>query len=717
MILMYGLGLILSIANIGGPSAVQDDPTAALRRLAATAQLAAQEYAIGVESGTVVSQAEVDEAELFLAEALRAADGLPDGVRSRSRIALESILSMIRATAAPTDVALAVAELTSGLAQELGIALDALPDLPPSQNHGADLYQAECASCHGDLGAGDGPAAAALDPPPADLSDFFRLSNQSPLDFYRRVTIGVAGTAMPPFEDILSEEERWAVALYTSRLRLPEASGEVPAHLWWFTTTARMSDDAIAHELSAQGVDASAAAVASVRAHVGPRSEVERAQATMALVRVQADSAYDLALEGRPHQADAAALNAYITFEGVEPQLRSRSPGLASQLEGAFATYRAGVSAASPPQELRALHGALLEQLQEAQAALGHRLTPFELFFQSLVILLREGIEAILIIGALIAFLVKTGAEGRRRDVYLGVGAALAASILTAVLIETVFHISVAQQELLEGATMLLAAGVLFYVSYWLLSKMEVARWNHFVRGKVQRALAGGSVLALPTVAFLAVYREGFETVLFYKALFVSSGAVGAAIPVALGMLAASVLLAGIYLAISRYGVRIPLKQFFGITGVFLYYMAFVFAGKGILELQGAGVLGVTYVPWAPIIPALGVYGTAEGMLVQGILVLLFVGAIAWTFFIEPRRLKVTSVLVPEPEEPSRNRDRSPAGTVEMPERDLVRSLERMDADLAEVRAEISRIKDHVTEKGESLPSRIETREKKGKEG
>jgi len=228
-------------------------------------------------------------------------------------------------------------------------------------------------------------------------------------------------------------------------------------------------------------------------------------------------------------------------------------------------------------------------------------------------------------------------------------------------------------------------------------------RWNRFVQGKVQRALAGGSVLALPTVAFLAVYREGFETVLFYKALFVSSGAVGAAIPVALGMLAASALLVVIYLAISRYGVRIPLKPFFGITGTFLYYMAFVFAGKGVLELQGAAVLGVTYVPWAPVIPALGVYGTAEGLMVQGILVLLFAGGLVWTFLIEPRRLKATSVLVPVPNERPRSPGSSNPEMVTMPERDLVRSLERMDADLAEVRSEISRIKDHVAEKDESL--------------
>ncbi len=149
MILMHALGLFLSTAILSGPSAVQDDPSAALRRLAATAQLAAQEYAIGVVSGSVVSQAEVDEAELFLAEALRAADGLPDGVRSRTRTALESILSMVRSTADPADVALAVGELTSGLSQELGIALDILPRLPPSHARGAELYQTECAVSNG----------------------------------------------------------------------------------------------------------------------------------------------------------------------------------------------------------------------------------------------------------------------------------------------------------------------------------------------------------------------------------------------------------------------------------------------------------------------------------------------------------------------------------------------------------------------------------------
>jgi high-affinity iron transporter len=275
--------------------------------------------------------------------------------------------------------------------------------------------------------------------------------------------------------------------------------------------------------------------------------------------------------------------------------------------------------------------------------------------------------------------------------------AAIVVSLLTAVAIETVFRFSPASQEVLEGATMLVATVALFYVSYWLLSKMEVAKWNRFVKGKVQDALVSGSAFALPSVAFLAVYREGVETVLFYKALLVAGPASGAVLPVALGIAAASVVLGIVYVLINRFGVRLPLKPFFGITSAFLYYMAFVFLGKGIAELQGGGVVPITVVNWAPQIERLGIYRTVESLTAQGILLLLFVGALVWTFYLEPRRLRVTQELVPDPLPPV-----APRREVELPgerggggsfESDLLRSLERMDADLAELRAEVERLK------------------------
>ena len=203
---------------------------------------------------------------------------------------------------------------------------------------------------------------------------------------------------------------------------------------------------------------------------------------------------------------------------------------------------------------------------------------------------MREGLEAILIIGALLTFLAKTGAQDRKRDIHVGVGAAVLASLFTAVLLETVFQVTPARREVLEGAVMLTASAVLFYVSYWLLSKIEVARWNQFVKSQVQDAVTSGSALALATAAFLAVYREGFETVLFYKALVLAGPAGSTFVPVTAGIALGSLVLVAVYYAINRFGVRLPLKPFFAVTGLFLYYMAFLFAGRGIAELQEGGV-------------------------------------------------------------------------------------------------------------------------------
>jgi hypothetical protein len=153
------------------------------------------------------------------------------------------------------------------------------------------------------------------------------------------------------------------------------------------------------------------------------------------------------------------------------------------------------------------------------------------------------------------------------------------------------------------------------------------------------------------------------------------------------------VVLAFVYYAIHRWGVRIPLKPFFVITSLFLYYMAFVFAGKGVAELQEGGNIGTTVLQWAPRWPALGIYPTLESLALQGLLIVLLALGLFWTFVIEPRRLQVTNQLVPEPAPPRETRAEAPVERDPRVELDMIRSLERMDADLAELRAEVERLK------------------------
>jgi hypothetical protein len=184
--------------------------------------------------------------------------------------------------------------------------------------------------------------------------------------------------------------------------------------------------------------------------------------------------------------------------------------------------------------------------------------------------------------------------------------------------------------------------------------------------------------------------------VLFYKALFLAGS--GSVFPVLCGMLVGGIALAVVYYAINRWGVRIPLKPFFAFTSAFLYYMAFVFAGKGIAELQEGGVVGTTVLPWAPRLPALGIYPTVESLALQSVLLLLLVAGLVWTFVIEPRRLGVIRELVPEPAAPSSPPAAPPVSAIPVEralklEGDMLRSLERMDADLAELRSEVERLR------------------------
>ncbi|MEP6688516.1 MAG: FTR1 family protein, partial [Gemmatimonadales bacterium] len=479
-----------------------------------------------------------------------------------------------------------------------------------------------------------------------------------------------------------------------------------------FATTGKMSDEDV---LAALGVSERSspdalgrlAAVRTFQAdHTGAQNEQVFAQ-----VRAQLDSAFALARTNDP-AASARAFDAYMTFEQVERGVRAKNPGLAAELEAAFASLRTRTAGGATPSELDALRRRLTGGLESAERALGDQDSAFNLFVQSFVIMLREGLEAILIVGALMTFLVKMGAAHRRRDIHVGVGAAIGASLLTAVALETVFVLSPAHREALEGGTMVVATAVLFYVSYWLLSKMEVVKWNHFVKSKVQDALDNGSALALASAAFLAVYREGFETVLFYKALFVA-GSTGGTVPVVGGILAGSAVLVGVYIAINRFGVRLPLKPFFAVTSTFLYYMAFVFAGKGVAELQEGSLISTTVLSWAPRIPALGIYPTAESLGAQGLLVVLALAALVWNFVLEPRRRLlrgVTSVMVPEAA-PARPAATAPAPAPTPADAvghaavvELLRSLERMEADLAEMRAEVERMRRHLVSAA-SLPA------------
>jgi high-affinity iron transporter len=370
----------------------------------------------------------------------------------------------------------------------------------------------------------------------------------------------------------------------------------------------------------AAGLPADAAAPVAA-ADAGPAAPDPLAGARRLLA--EAASAY----RNHDPQALAHVSDAYFQFEPLEKKLSVNAPDLTGQVESRFLELRGLLAQPGNEAQVATTVAAIGAELDKVNAALQPQESPYALFVQSATIILREGFEMVLVITALLAYVKKSGSPRMARAIHAGAGAGVAMSLVTAWVFAQLFHeTSVGAAEILGGFTMLLAALVLFWVSYWLVSKAEADKWQRYIQGKVKTALSTGSMFALGGAAFLAVFREGVETVLFYQAVFgAAPDATGTAVS---GLLTGLVALAAVYVLLTRFGMRLPIRPFFLGTSVLLYYMAVVFAGNGIAELQESGLVGVTPVAGVPRIGFLGLYPTAETLFAQGILVALLLYAV-----------------------------------------------------------------------------------------
>ena len=356
----------------------------------------------------------------------------------------------------------------------------------------------------------------------------------------------------------------------------------------------------------------------------------------------QAISQYEA---GEAPLAIAAVQNAYFDlFEasGMENRLGARDATAKTRLEGYFTKMvglmKAGRARAELEEQARGLSADL------AQAALqlgGGSQTPWGLAVMSLIIILREGMEALLIVTAIVAYLIKNNHADKLPLIRQSVMVALAASFATAAAFYWMFRNAGAQRELLEGFTMMMAVVVLFAMSYWLISKAEAERWQEYLEGKISSSLSRGSLAGLWFASFLAVYREGAETVLFYQALLADTQGAAGNLALLGGFALGCLILAVVYFVMRTSVLRLPLKPFFLFTGAFMYLMAFVFAGKSVMELIEGKLFQPTLWSWAAEIPLLGIHPYRETILPQAALAL---AAIVALVMMKKRRPPVPSI-------------------------------------------------------------------------
>jgi high-affinity iron transporter len=565
-----------------------------------------------------------DEKELaeqleVLAEAARLADKLK--APSKGFAPSEAVRSVIRLVESRRPVSEVSAASKSTVAQLVAYYdLVQAPRTPPSHERGKRLYEQHCSPCHGLGGHADTERAQQYSPRPANFHAPEVARSLSPLRASRVVRYGVPNTAMAPF-DFLSDEERWDLAFYVNELdHVAPAGATRGVRMFGLADLAAESDDELRADLASAGVKPNdvEAALSDLRLHAPYDSAVVNAVGAsgMALrARAGFRKVSLLLLRGDHEAARAMLLSVYLDdVEPIEAALRAADPALVNEVELAYKEVRAEIESGAIGSTASQKLDALALDMGRASALLegnGAGRSFWGTVLASAGIALREGVEAALLIAALLAVVVKAGSPDRKRWVHAGWISAAVAGAATWLVTRRLVEMSGLGRETFEGIAALLASLVLFYVSYWLFAKREAARWVSYLRTK---AKVEGAAISLFGISFIAVYREGVETVIFYQALVAQPDAGPAAgLGAALGLL----LLVLLVLAYGRAGKFAPPQSFFAFSSLLLYSLAVVFAGQGIAALQTTGLVPL-HPASLPYLPALGVYPTIETYAVQG---------------------------------------------------------------------------------------------------
>ena len=588
----------------------------------------ATDYAGAVKDGAVISTSEYAEMREFTATARsRIAALQPTAATPLLLKQADTLVISVEAKAPPAQVATQAHALADALLQAYPVPT--APERAPDLARGATLYQNQCAACHGATGHGDGPAGLLLSPRPVNFTDQTRADQRSALSLYEVISQGVEGTPMASYAQQLSSDDRWALAYYVGSLAYAKEA-VAGADTWQHDTAARaqiadlkeLSRARVAQLTPTLGAERARTIVGYVRAH--PDVIQQQALAGIPLARARLAASLTAYRAGAKTQATQLALSAYLDgVEPVEPQLNARDGALRAQLETAMGAYRSALSGNTPMasvvKQADAVDGLLVRAQEVTADAAGDAAA---IFLGAFTILVREGLEALLVVVALLAFLRKAARPEALRYVHAGWSLALVAGGITWAIASYAISISGAGRELTEGLSSLFAAFVLLGVGLWMHQKSIGGRWQAYLKEKMAAALNRRSAWFLFGLAFISVYREVFESILFYAALWNDGQEVWLLGGIAAGA-AVLGLIAWVLLRTSR---RLPIGTFFSASSALIALLAIVLTGKGIAALQEAGWVTVSVAP-VPHIELLGIYPTWQSLLAQlTILVLLAVG-------------------------------------------------------------------------------------------
>ncbi len=609
--------IVVSWAVLAGGARAEATPAETIWRLL---DYVAVDYAGAVENGRVSNPAEYAEMVEFSGSVRTRLKSLP-GIESkpgleRGAVELEKAISQ---KASPALVATRARSLAAELLAAYPVAL--APQGTPDLQRGAALFGEQCASCHGVNGDGKGPDAKGMDPPPIAFADRARADHRSVFALYQVIDQGLDGTAMASFAH-LPAEDRWALAFYVGRFAYDAEAAQRGERLWRsdpkvraafpdLAAITRVTPASLAATLGAKNAGDLTAFLRRSPEVVttpsdGPVLDVARAKLA-ATVKAYA--------AGDRRAATDLALSTYLDgVEPVEPAIAARDRALLARIEAAMGEFRQRIARGVPVEAVRE-QAVLIEDLfVETEAILAPAKADMaSAFLGAFTVLLREGLEALLIVVAMIAFLRKAERQDVLAYVHGGWASALAAGVATWVAATYLITISGASRELTEGFGALFAAVVLLSVGIWMHGKSQADAWQRYIREKLSRALSRRSAWFLFLLTFVVVYREVFETILFYAALW--NPATAPAVLAGAGVAVAA--LGAVAWIMLRYSRKLPIGKFFAFSAALVAVLAVVLVGKGVAALQEAGMISVSAVRGLPRIEVLGFYATLQTLAAQ----------------------------------------------------------------------------------------------------
>jgi len=612
------------------------------KKLVALLDYLGSDYKNAIKDGQVLSQDEYDEMQEFAKRGLELFGQLKELDKNDKAGIEDTVNSLAKHVVQRADPKL-VAELAKSAKDKLIAAYNIVP-YPrriPALASGKKIYDENCAQCHGATGKGDGPGRESMNPKtplPANFIDAERIGGLSPFKAFNTASFGIEGTAMASFA-ALSEEQRWQAAFYVFALRFSDDAAimgaslarakKLPTDLTSVSTLATTSDDELLDKLKALGATQNEAT--NILAYLRRGRLEDIGTDPISIARGSLRDAVNLYSQGEKERAYQRAVEAYLDgFELAEPALFAKDADFGRGVENQLTQFRNAIRQGSSVEEIRQRHVDLEGKLDQAAQLLARAdsFSGYYAFINSALIILREGLEAALVLAAILAMLRVMQAKSAIRYVHLGWILALVAGVLTWIATETVLTLSGRHRESMEGFISVFAAIALFYVGYWLHTRSEARKWQAFIHEKVQDAISTKRIFGLMGISFFAVYREAFEVVLFYQALWLQNdsnhGPIISGFAVGLGALALATL------AILKLGLKIPLKYFFVATGTLLYIVSFIFAGNGIKELQASLWVPTTPLTLPKAIPVLGIYPTVETLAAQGLMLVAFIATSFW---------------------------------------------------------------------------------------